>query len=100
MASEQAHQFYTSTEWLRCRDAYLKSVGGLCERCRARGLIVPAVIVHHKHELTADNLTDPAITLSPDNLMAVCRECHNTIHNPSRRRYKVDAAGNVCVLTH
>ena len=40
--------FYSSRAWRDCRDAYARSVGGLCERCRAKGLITPGTEVHHK----------------------------------------------------
>ena len=102
MSTGVLFEFYRSVPWLRCRDAYLKQCGGLCERCLSRGLIVPAVIVHHKKHLTPDNVSDPAISLAASNLMAVCRQCHSDIHaadNPRRRRYKVDAAGNVTPIT-
>ena len=45
--SEFNHDFYTTFEWKRCREAYAKSVGGLCERCLKKGLVVPGEIVHH-----------------------------------------------------
>lgn len=32
--------------------------------------------VHHKVELTPDNITDDRIALNPDNLMSLCGDCH------------------------
>ena len=95
-----AESFYKSYAWQQTRDAYLKSQGGLCELCRQKGLIVPAVIVHHKRHLTAQNITDPHITLSADNLCAVCRECHEKLHHPNQapKRYKIDADGHVIIV--
>ena len=64
---------------------YLKS-NPLCERCKAKGLIVPAVICHHKIYLTDENYKEPSIALNPQNLEAVCRECHNTEHHKDKQR--------------
>ena len=80
MAKEFAKPFYKSVRWQRCRDAYIKSVNGLCENCLVKGKIVPGYIVHHKIELTPDNINDPMVTLCWDNLEYVCHECHNKIH--------------------
>lgn len=90
-----ARSFYTSQAWDDCRKAYRKSVGGLCEVCRDKGLIVPGVIVHHKRPLTPDNINDPNITMGWDNLQFVCRECHAEIHGAKKKRYKVDEMGRV-----
>lgn len=48
MAKEWAKWFYNSTTWKKCREGYIKSVNGLCERCLDKGMIVPGKIVHHK----------------------------------------------------
>ena len=90
-----AKSFYTSRAWKNCRRAYAASVGGLCEDCKAKGLITPGEIVHHKIELTPENINDPAVTLSWSNLRLVCRECHAKKHGARERRYTVDPLGRV-----
>ena len=90
-----AKSFYTSRAWKNCRRAYAASVGGLCEDCKAKGLITPGEIVHHKIELTPENINDPAVTLSWSNLRLVCRECHARKHGARERRYTVDPLGRV-----
>lgn len=90
---KQAH-FYKTGAWVNCRRDYLKSVGGLCERCKAKGMIVPAEIVHHKIHLNAENLSDPNVSLSFDNLQAVCRNCHAELHG-REKRFKVSEDGRV-----
>lgn len=89
--------FYKTAAWLKCRDGYIKHVGGLCERCLARGLIVPGYIVHHKCYLNAENITDPSITLNWDNLEYLCHECHNQEHfkEKNKKRFKIDGFGRV-----
>lgn len=92
-----AEWFYKSKEWQDCRNAFYKSRGGLCEDCLRRGLIVPGEAVHHKTFITKDNINNPAITLNPDNLELLCRDCHANRHK-GKRRYKVDALGRVTVV--
>lgn len=86
--------FYQSKAWERCRDAYYKKAGGLCERCLSVGIVKAGVIVHHKKELTMENYTDPSIAFSFDNLMLVCRPCHEQLHR-GMKRYTFDANGNL-----
>lgn len=94
---EFAKKFYKSRAWQSTRLAYLKSVGGLCERCLKRGLYKPAEIVHHKVYIDEQNINDPAVTLSWTNLEAVCRECHEDEHYDGAKRYKVDEYGRVTI---
>ena len=91
---EYAQPFYSSAAWDACRTAYKKQVGGLCEVCRAKGLIVPGEIVHHVIHITPKNINDPNVTLNPDNLQLVCRDCHAEIHK-RKKRWKVDEMGHV-----
>lgn len=95
MAQEFATGFYNSKAWKDCRAGYLRSVGGLCERCLAKGTYRPAEIIHHKIHLTPANISNPDVALSWDNLEALCRDCHAEIHEPRARRYKLDEMGRV-----
>ena len=70
-------------------------VNGLCEKCLARGLIVPAEIVHHKIWINEKNITDPSVTLNFENLEAVCRNCHAEEHSKRKKRFTVSADGKV-----
>lgn len=90
-----ARQFYSSDAWKQTRRAYTKSVGGLCERCRDKGEITAGEVVHHLVWLTPENINDPSITLSWDNLQLVCRECHAQIHAKREKRWTVDELGRV-----
>lgn len=92
---EWAREFYSSDAWKQTRRAYRKSVGGLCERCRDRGEINAGEVVHHIRHLTPENIKDPAVTLSWDNLQLLCRDCHAQIHSGRERRWKVDELGRV-----
>ena len=89
-----ADDFYVSKEWTRCARAYRRSVGGLCEECRKRGLITPAEEVHHKIRLTPENINRPEIALNWANLIALCKDCHMKAHR-KEKRWRVDPDGNV-----
>lgn len=97
MARDFAREFYNSQAWKNTRAAYTASVGGLCERCKAKGRLTPAEIVHHKTHLTPENITDNSITLGWANLEALCRDCHGEVHKKIKKRYKIDKYGRVIV---
>jgi len=82
-----------SWPWIKCARAFKKAKGGICERCAAKGLIVPGREVHHKIHLTPDNINDPKISLNWDNLELLCKDCHMLEHE--RVRYRVDPMGHV-----
>ena len=63
----------------------------------AKGLYTPGEIVHHITHLTPENINDPNVTLSFDNLRLVCRRCHGEEHKHRERRYLIDEEGNVIV---
>ena len=93
-------RFYSSKKWIKCRDTYL-SEHQICERCAKRGIIVAAEHVHHKRELTAKNYKNPMIAFNPDNLEALCWECHNKEHHSIKEigeDYFFDADGNIQLL--
>ena len=67
--------FYPSPQWSKLSRAFLLSRNYICQRCGA-----PAEIAHHKQHLTAANVSNPEISLNPDNLEALCLACHNAEH--------------------
>lgn len=95
---DYAKSLYKSKAWQKTREAYARSVGGLCEICWKNGVLRPGEIVHHKIPITPDNINDPTITLSFDNLQLVCRDHHAQIHDRRQRRYKVDELGRVTIV--
>ena len=76
-----AEKFYRSKAWQDTRKSYIaKRIAidaGMCERCH----LISGYIVHHKILLTPVNITDPDITLNHCNLMYVCKNCHDIIHD-------------------
>lgn len=95
---EFAKAFYHSKEWLKCRAAYIAQRraidGGMCESCHEK----PGYIVHHKIELTPENIHDPYIALSFSNLKYDCHECHNAEHEFGfRNTNAADVPGRVAL---
>ena len=76
MAKDYSKTFYSSRQWIATQAAYMASKNYICERCGE-----PAKIVHHKTYINPANITDPEITLSWDNLEALCQDCHNREHS-------------------
>ena len=100
-APEAQRAFYKSMAWQRCRAAYISYRGGLCERCMANGVATPGKIVHHKEYIQMDNLCDPNVSLSFNNLELLCQECHNKEHFKRSRRFDVGPGGEISPLyTH
>ena len=77
---KEIQKFYNSEKWKMARAEKLNQVGYICERCKKRGIIKAAYIVHHKTYINVNNVNDVDITLNPSNLEALCHPCHNTEH--------------------
>lgn len=93
---EFAEGFYKSKAWQKCRDGYMRSRGGLCERCLERGIYRPGVIVHHKIHLTPENIHNPDVTMDWGHLMLLCRDCHSEVHKGREaRRFVVGKNGEI-----
>lgn len=100
MSKSFSRKFYNSPEWKKCRATYVKKEP-YCEVCLQRGEVVPVEIVHHIIELTPENITNPNIALSHDNLQSVCRECHAEKHNHTdkQKRYRIMSNGEIVPIS-
>lgn len=79
MAKDFSKVFYNSKPWRVCRNAYLNHVFGICEKCGGVG-----EEVHHIIALTPANINDSNITLNWNNLMLLCRSCHELIEGKAK----------------
>ena len=100
--SAEVEAFYVSWTWRKCRKAFANSKGNLCERCLKRGIIEAGskdrpLEVHHKIQLTAENVTDPKVALNWDNLELLCKRCHDEERTRKAMRWKVGPDGHVTV---
>jgi 5-methylcytosine-specific restriction enzyme A len=90
---KKALPFYNSPVWRKVRKAVLARDHYLCQICLKRGVLEPAVIVHHIAHLK----DRPDKELDEDNLQSVCAACHNRLHpekgkqqeEPKRRKARV-----------
>lgn len=78
--------FYRQANWIKLRKILMHervNEEGLliCEHCGKPILKDYDAILHHKKELTPQNVNDWDIAYNPDNLAFVHAKCHNEIHN-------------------
>lgn len=78
--------FYVSKEWREFRQLLInertsKEDGVLYDEHNGEPLINSwDIVLHHKQELTVQNVNDYSISLNPDNIMIVSHRSHNEIH--------------------
>ena len=90
-----AERFYNSKAWRYCRKTFLQTKDYNCERCGTIDDPIFADVAHHRIYLTRENINDPGISLSWNNLEALCQKCHNEEHHSRRDtpRYAFDRNG-------
>lgn len=86
--------FYTSEQWQTFRLLTIAERGLRCEYCGKLVVKASQLTLHHKIELTPENVHDVMIALNPDNVMVIHHDCHNKIHhrfgyNPAHGVYLV-----------
>ena len=102
MAKEYTNGFYSSKAWKECRQSFINSRmlidGGMCQCCK----LELGYIVHHINKITINNIDNNEVTLNHNNLMYVCKDCHDKIHYEdihnkpiTKHRYTFDEYGNV-----
>lgn len=90
-----ARKFYKSKEWQKLRKLALIRDNYMCF-CGQ-----PAKIVHHKVEITQENIYKSDVVLNLDNLISVCKKCHEEIHygigikRNTQKGYMFDETGNI-----
>ena len=73
---EKYDSFYQTKEWKLLRNQKWVASDGLCEMCRAKGIIRSAKEIHHKIPIEEDW----SKRLDYDNLIALCSDCPNAQH--------------------
>ena len=93
MARSFSKSFYDSREWAAVRSYVLMRDHYTCTRCNN-----PAEEVHHITRLSPENIWDKSITLNPDNLISLCKDCHFAEHKAEKeagqRRARGTSAGD------
>lgn len=83
----ERRKIYNSERWRRLR-AWKFACSPLCEQCLKEGKTVQTEDIHHIVSfMSAD---DPAqrnfLAYDYDNLMSLCKQCHQEIHNKKREQ--------------
>lgn len=83
---EDAAKMYDN-DWYNLRNAYIAE-HPICENCLKHGLVVPAVHVHHKRIISSGYDKDAmrSLTLNENNLMSLCRSCHDKMHRIAKEK--------------
>ena len=85
MAKDYATVFYGSKKWKELRKQVAEESFYICSIC-GKPTYSNQGIVHHKIPVTEENIDNPAITLNKNNLMYVCRNCHEALHKQTDKR--------------
>ena len=74
-------KYYNTKQWRNLRNRYINE-HPFCEICAKRGRAVGAEHVHHKSFILNGKNDDEiyALLTNEDNIMSVCRECHQKLH--------------------
>lgn len=109
MSSGARRYFYNSKLWNNVRKNVWLKQNLLCSVC-GKPVYVDGIsdylpkekrrigIVHHKIWLDNNNLDDDNITINENNLIGVCKECHENIHHSNmscRKDMMFDEDGNI-----
>lgn len=80
MPSDSA-EYYNSKYWKELRNRYIRQ-HPLCKMCAMEGRSVPAEHVHHVVPFMQGKTKKErwSLLLNYNNLMSLCRECHQKIH--------------------
>jgi len=85
------NRFYRSAAWQQARLIKITSTNGRCEKCGGVG-----EEVHHVIHVTPSNVEDLKVTLNQENLILLCKDCHNKEHERfNNSGQKFDADGNM-----
>lgn len=72
-----SEKFYKTKRWQSKREKILKRDEYLCQECKRYGKTTPATTVHHIYPLEQR----PELGLVSDNLISLCNQCHDKMHN-------------------
>lgn len=109
MSYGDRRKFYTSKLWTKVKNQVWLKQYCLCAIC-GKPVYISGIseyipkdkrrtgIVHHKEHLNDINVFDDNIALNDDNLIGVCKECHEQLHHKdisTRNGYSFDEYGNL-----
>ncbi len=85
LAEGKSERFYYLYIWRnKVKPKVLARDRNECQRCKRKGKYSKAEAIHHIIELEED----PTKALNTDNLISLCKACHNELHNRSFKAKK------------
>lgn len=78
--------FYKTTGWKDKREKILRRDNYLCQECKRYGRTTAASTVHHIIPLNWCLLFNKALALFSINLVSLCDQCHNKMHDRETNR--------------
>ena len=76
-SDNMSEKFYKSKKWKTKRQSILRRDEYICRECKRYGKTTPATTVHHILPLEQR----PDLKLNSQNLISLCNECHNQMHD-------------------
>lgn len=77
---QDRQKIYQSAKWQKLRLAKLMQ-NPLCENCLAKGIITPAIDIHHKDSfMNYTGLMRLQKAYDITNLVSLCKDCHSKEH--------------------
>ena len=78
-------KWYMQAAWRNCRRAFLSDPdNALCAHCKERGVIRPAVDVHH----VKGRIEHPELAYDHSNMQGLCHACHSRVTASEARKGK------------
>lgn len=79
--SKQYAMIMSSSRWQKLQAATLQAQP-YCERCKANGRLTPSKVVHHIQPIESGHSSEEyeRLAYDPQNLQALCHQCHADIH--------------------
>ena len=80
MAASFAQSLYVSKAWVDLRFRLIIERGPVCQKCGKIAAHTSNLVGHHIKPLIPANINDVMVTLNPDNIAIICRDCHEKSH--------------------
>ena len=72
---------YEGEKWRKVRQYVIARDMGLCQMCKAAGIVKPGIEVDHIVPIDDSNCKDWDVVYNLDNLRLLCHDCHNARHD-------------------
>ena len=87
MKRKERMKIYNTQRWRDMR-AWKMVENPLCEMCLKEDRVTPVEEIHHMTSFmtTDDPIKRTNLAYDSDNLISICKTCHQRIHNPASRK--------------